>query len=95
MAIVANVSKWGQARRTIGLPVKPQPKLAICVDVAQRALDYGSNAARLSEEFHANLFAEDMEDEFGDVDNELEGLTIVEPRGTMGLYAFCSGHDVL
>ncbi|CAB4194379.1 hypothetical protein UFOVP1254_31 [uncultured Caudovirales phage] len=95
MAIVQIVSKWGQARRTIGLPVKPQPRLAVAVDVTQQSLEYGANAANASEEFHMNLFADDMHDEFGDVDNEFEGLTIVEPRGTMGLFAFCSGHDVL
>lgn len=95
MTIVQNVSKWGQARRTIGLPVKPAKPLPIEVDVVQRRLDYTTEAARKSSEFHANLFAEDLPDEFGDVDDELEGLTIVEPRGTMGLYAFCSGYDVL
>lgn len=95
MAIVQNVSKWGHARRTIGLPVKPQPRLAVAVDVMQTEFDYGANAANASAAFHANLFADDQDDEFGDVDNEYEGLTIVEPKGTMGLFAFCSGYDVL
>jgi hypothetical protein len=95
MTIVQISAKYGHSRRTIGLPVKPSPVLPTCVDVAQRRLDYTQEAVRLSSEFHANLFAEDLEDEFGDVDNELEGLAIVEPRGTMGLFAFCSGYDVL
>lgn len=95
MAIVQISSKYGQARRSIGIQVKPSTRLSIEVDVAQRRLDYGSDAARLSGEFHANLFANDLDDEFGDADNELEGLAIVEPMDEVALFEFCTGYDVL
>lgn len=34
-------------------------------------------------------------DEFGDIDNELDGLTITEPMDEAQLWAFCTGYDVL
>ena len=34
-------------------------------------------------------------DEFGDIDNELEGLTIVEPMDEAELFKFCTGYDIL
>lgn len=52
-------------------------------------------ATCLSGEFHANLFIDDLEDEFGDVDNELEGLTILEPMNEVALFEFCTGYGVL
>lgn len=32
-------------------------------------------------------------DEFGDIDNELDGLTIHEPDSEAALWAFCTGYD--
>ena len=32
-------------------------------------------------------------DEFGDIDNEFEGLTIHEPENEQALWAFCTGYD--
>jgi hypothetical protein len=34
-------------------------------------------------------------DEFNDIDNEFEGLTIVEPSNDVELYEFCTGYDVI
>lgn len=34
-------------------------------------------------------------DEFADVDNELDGLTIVEPMDEAELFYFCTGYNVL
>lgn len=34
-------------------------------------------------------------DEFGDIDNEHEGLTITEPMDEVELWKFCTGYDVL
>lgn len=34
-------------------------------------------------------------DEFGDIDNELDGLTITEPMDEVELWKFCTGYDVL
>ena len=34
-------------------------------------------------------------DEFGDIDNEYDGLTIVSPMDEAELWAFCTGYDVI
>lgn len=34
-------------------------------------------------------------DEFNDVDNEYEGLTITEPMNDAELFRFCTGYDVI
>jgi len=34
-------------------------------------------------------------DEFGDIDNEYEGLTITEPMSEVELFQFCTGYDIL
>ena len=34
-------------------------------------------------------------DEFNDIDNELEGLTITEPMSEAELFQFCTGYDIL
>lgn len=34
-------------------------------------------------------------DEFGDIDDELDGLTITEPMDEAELWRFCTGYDVL
>ena len=34
-------------------------------------------------------------DEFGDIDNELDGLTIHAPMNEVDLWKFCTGYDVL
>jgi hypothetical protein len=34
-------------------------------------------------------------DEFQDIDNEHEGLTITEPMSDVELFQFCTGYDIL
>jgi hypothetical protein len=34
-------------------------------------------------------------DEFGDIDNELQGLTIIEPLNEVELFQFCTGYDII
>jgi hypothetical protein len=34
-------------------------------------------------------------DEFGDIDNEYEGLTITEPMSEVELFQFCTGCDII
>lgn len=34
-------------------------------------------------------------DEFGDIDDELDGLTIVECSGDAELFHFCTGYDII
>jgi len=34
-------------------------------------------------------------DEFGDIDNEHEGLTITEPMTETELFQFCTGYDII
>ena len=42
-----------------------------------------------------NLYTMEYDaDEFGDYDDELEGLTIVECSGDAELFNFCTGYDV-
>jgi len=43
-----------------------------------------------------NLFVSDrQDDEFNDIDDELDGLTIVEPMSEEELFRFCTGYDIL
>jgi hypothetical protein len=37
----------------------------------------------------------DSSHEFGDIDNEYEGLTITEPMTEAELFQFCTGYDIL
>lgn len=49
--------------------------------------------------YNANTVDPDMditsEYEFADIDNELDGLTIVEPMDEAELFYFCTGYNVL
>lgn len=43
-----------------------------------------------------NLYTQEYDaDEFGDIDNEYEGLTITEPMSEAELWKFCTGYDVI
>ena len=35
------------------------------------------------------------DDEFNDIDNELDGLTVFEPLNEVELFQFCTGYDVI
>ena len=49
--------------------------------------------------YSRNVIDADMDitsaDEFADVDNELDGLTITEPMDEVELFEFCTGYNVL
>jgi hypothetical protein len=34
-------------------------------------------------------------DEFGDIDNELEGLTVFEPLNEVELFQYCTGYNII
>jgi len=57
---------------------------------------YFTTAYRTSSYFAQNLCeTEPYTDEFGDCDNEYEGLTITEPMSEAELWKFCTGYDVI
>jgi hypothetical protein len=49
--------------------------------------------------YSRNVIDADMDitsaDEFADIDNELDGLTITEPMDEVELFEFCTGYNVL
>jgi len=58
--------------------------------------DYFNTEYRASSYFAQNLCeTEPYADEFGDIDNEHEGLTITEPMDEVELWKFCTGYDVI
>jgi hypothetical protein len=57
---------------------------------------YLTTAYRDDAYHNANLYTQEHDaDEFGDIDNEHEGLTITEPMDEVELWKFCTGYDVL
>lgn len=45
---------------------------------------------------NTNLYTTEYDgDEFGDVDNELDGLTVFEPLNEVELFQFCTGYNVI
>lgn len=56
---------------------------------------YFETAYRTDAYHNQNLFTQEHGDEFGDIDNEHEGLTIVSPMGEVELWKFCTGYDVI
>ena len=45
---------------------------------------------------NANLYTQEFnDDEFGDIDDEYAGLTIVSPMGEAELFEFCTGYNVI
>lgn len=58
--------------------------------------DYMQLELRVDAYHNQNLVdADPMHDEFGDIDDEFDGLTIVEPLNETDLWHFCTGYDVL
>ena len=57
---------------------------------------YFTTAYRNDAYHNQNLIDPDpLTDEFGDCDNEYEGLTITEPMSEAELWKFCTGYDVI
>lgn len=78
-------------RKTLRLSsVKAKPATHQGVD------DYMQTELRVDAYHNQNLVdADPMHDEFGDIDNEFDGLTITEPMDEVQMFAFCTGYDVL
>ena len=59
--------------------------------------DYMIQCEYRRDDYHTqNLYtAEYGDDEFGDNDNELDGLTIVECSGEAELFEFCTGYNII
>ena len=71
---------------------RPKPQTHDGVD------SYLRTELRVDAYFNQNLEFLDRgydHDEFGDIDNEYEGLTITEPMTEAELFQFCTGYDIL
>lgn len=82
-----------QVRKTLRLH---SPKTAI--NTHEGVDSYMSVQYRKHDYFNQNLMTMNTDydhDEFGDIDNELDGLTIVETSSETELFNFCTGYDSL
>lgn len=69
---------------------------AACANTHDGVDSYFSVGYRTDAYHNQNLVdPEAHADEFGDIDNEFDGLTIVEPMSDADLWRFCTGYDVL
>lgn len=58
--------------------------------------DYFNTDYRADAYHNQNLIdPEPYADEFGDIDNEYEGLTITEPMDEVAMWKFCTGYDII
>lgn len=79
-------------RKTLRLPTTKTPTRSVHTTLT----DYFNTAYRTDAYHNQNLIdPEPYADEFGDIDNEYEGLTITEPMNEAELWAFCTGYDVI
>ena len=80
-------------RKTLRLPTqRTKPQTHDGVD------SYLRTEMRVDAYFNQNLEFLDRgydHDEFGDIDNEHEGLTITEPMTETEMFQFCTGYDIL
>ena len=82
-----------QVRKTLRLH---SPKTAI--NTHDGVDSYMALQYRKHDYFNQNLMTLNTEydhDEFGDIDDELAGLTIVETSSEVELFSFCTGYDSL
>ena len=69
---------------------------AACANTHRGVDDYMQTELRADAYHNQNLVdADPMHDEFGDIDNEFDGLTITEPMDEVELWKFCTGYDVI
>jgi hypothetical protein len=76
----------------------PRPHAVPAVELPEAVDSFLSVGCRVDSAFLHNLEFLDRpfdHDEFNDVDNEYEGLTIVEPMNDADLWRFCTGYDVI
>lgn len=74
------------------------PKSQVKSATHQGVDDYMQTELRADAYYGLNHNFHDPEpftDEFGDIDNEFDGLTITEPMDEVELFRFCTGYDVL
>lgn len=72
------------------------PKSQVKSSVHQGVDNYMQTELRVDTYHNQNLVdADPMHDEFGDIDNEFDGLTITEPMDEVELFRFCTGYDIL
>ena len=58
--------------------------------------DYMEMGYRIDAYHNQNLIENDpLHDEFGDIDNEYEGLTITEPMNEVESFEYLTGYDIL
>lgn len=80
----------------IALRVPKSKAHAACANTHQGVDDYMQTELRADTYHNQNLVdADPMHDEFGDIDNEFDGLTITEPMDEVELFRFCTGYDIL
>ena len=93
IGFVSPVLPQAVTRPIIRLKVqRPKPQTHDGVD------SYLRTELRVDAYFNQNLEFLDRgydHDEFGDIDNEYEGLTITEPMTEAELFQFCTGYDIL
>jgi hypothetical protein len=96
---VADATTWLAAMpRAIRKAYRPERKaLASRNSISHDAVDSYMRTEYRTDTYHIQNFefldrAYDY-DEFGDVDSEFAGLTIVEPMTETELFAFCTGYD--
>lgn len=82
-------------RKTLRLPNKSPKPVVAHTDLTEtfRRDAYITDAYHnQNHEYTDNAYGAD---EFGDIDNELDGLTITEPMDEAELFRFCTGYDVI
>ena len=79
-----------------------RPKVSYSPASQARRVPHGSVDSYMKTEFRVDHYhTQNLEfldraydfDEFGDIDNEFDGLTIHEPDSEAALWAFCTGYD--
>jgi hypothetical protein len=99
MPQAADATEWHKAmpravRKTLRLHT---PKTA-SINTHDGVDSYMGLQYRKHDYFNQNLMtmsADYGHDEFGDIDDELDGLTIVETSSEAELFSFCTGYDSL
>ena len=98
---VANDSSWHaalprpmrKALRVVRASTLPKPNTHCGVDTYITAVEY-----RIDTYHNQNLLTINSEydfDEFGDIDNEHDGLTITDTMSEVELFEFCTGYNVI
>ena len=82
-----------KALRYVRASALPKPNTHCGVDTYMTAVEY-----RIDTYHNQNLLTINPDydyDEFGDIDNEHEGLTITDAMSEVELFEFCTGYNVI